>query len=299
MKLISLIASLVFLPSWRAPEIRSRVMEGASLDDIAQQENLKDAWMRVRANKGGPGGDGMTVERFGRDLERRLSLLSSALLKGRYRPSRLRHAPIPKPDGGRRHLSIPSVADRIVQTATLQVLTPHLDARMTETSWAYRPKRGVREALREVDVLFREGYTWTVDADIAKYFDRVPHDRLIDELTIWLDDERIIHLFGLWLRGFSRTGRGIAQGSPISPLLANLYLHPVDRLIAAAGYPLVRYADDLVVLAKSETEALEARNVLGKLLKARGLSLNGLKTSIRPPNETFRFLGKDIRANPQ
>lgn len=154
----------------------------------------------------------------------------------------------------------------------------------------------MRDALEDAGAQFRAGYTWSVDADIASYFDTVPHAQLVDELTIWIDDERLIRLVGLWLRSFGRTRKGIAQGAPISPLLANLYLHPVDRQIVAAGFPLVRYADDLVVLTKTRPEAERALALLRGLLKARGLKLNAAKTHIRAPDETFRFLGQEIRA---
>lgn len=280
----------------RLPPGSKRIVEGVAIEDIAALDMLQAGWARVRANKGGAGGDGVSIDQFGGKLERNLIELSEQLLNGRYRPRSLRRTAIPKEGGAKRWLSIPSVVDRIAQSATLETLTPYLEPRMSEASWAYRPGRGVADAVAAVEAAFAEGYVWTVDADIARYFDRVPHRRLTDELTIWVDDERVINLFARWLRGFARGGRGIAQGSPISPLLANLYLHPIDRLIKAEGYPIVRYADDLVVLTQSEAQAREAHQLLGELLAARGLSLNATKTTVRGPDERFRFLGTDLQA---
>ncbi len=272
------------------------VVEGATLEVIAAPETLREGWNRVHANKGGPGGDDVTIAQFGQKLEANLNELSRLLMTERYRPGALKRVAIPKSDGRTRLLLIPAIVDRVVQSAMLRALSPTLDPRMSEASWAYRPGRGVKDALDQVEGAYSDGFVWTVDADITKYFDRVPHSRLIDELTIWIDDERLISLISLWLRGFGRRGIGIAQGSPISPLLANLYLHPIDRRLAASGYALVRYADDLVILTKTAADAKKALALLKSLLQARGLSLNGLKTSIRAPDEAFRFLGKQIRA---
>lgn len=296
MKLYSAIAGVVGLPDRNEKAVLPRFIEGPTIEQVASKGALREGWSRVRVNKGGAGGDGVTLENFARNLDRNLDKLGDDLLTGIYLPARLRRVTMPKVDGGSRRLSIPSVVDRVAQAATLIVLTPTLDPRMSEASWAYRPGRGVKDALAGIASAFEEGFVWTVDADITKYFDRVPQQRLIDELTIWIDDERVIRLFGLWLKSFNWRGYGIAQGSPISPLLANLYLHPVDRLIAASGYPLVRYADDLVILTRTATDAETALKLLKSLLTARGLTLNGMKTSIRSPDETFRFLGQQIRA---
>lgn len=274
-----------------------RLLEGPTLAAVAHFETLRLGWERVRSNKGGHGGDGVSIQAFEADVDARLERLGKTILAGTYRPSLLRRVSIPKADGRTRTLAIPAVVDRVAQSALLAVLLPVVDPRMSDSSWAYRPRRGVRDAISEAEALFKEGYTWSVDADITRYFDRVPHRRLIDELTIWIDDERIVQLIALWLKSFDWRGTGIAQGAPISPLLANLYLHPVDRQLVAAGFPLVRYADDLIVLAKTQEQARDALSLLRELLTARGLSLNKAKSAIRPPDQTFRFLGQDIRAN--
>ena len=283
---------------WRTPISGSprplQIVENCRLETIADITLLRAAWKKVRANKGGPGGDGVTLEAFGSKLEDNLKRISEALMNGRYRPAGLRRARIAKADGRFRKLAIPSIMDRVAQTSMLLALTPVLDPRMSEVSWGYRPGRGIDGALEQIRHGLESGYSWTLDADISKYFDRVPHKRLIEELTIWADDERIIALVKRWLRSFSWFGRGIPQGAPISPLLANLYLHPIDRLLVVEGYRVIRYADDLVIQAKSEGAAEVAKKALSRLLLGRGLNLNSPKTRIVPPGVKFTFLGQDI-----
>ncbi len=217
-----------------------RVTEGVKLEDIADLDQLHKAWKKVRRNKGAAGRDGITLQAYEASLDKNLNSLSKVLLRQTYRPKRLRRTSTPKAGGGRRKLSIPCIADRVAQTAALLALGPTLEPKMSAVSWAYRAGRGVADAVGQVQTGFARNLHWTVDADISKYFDTVPHSRLIDETTIWIDDERVIRLFGLWWKGFSKTGRGIAQRSPISPLLANLYLHPVDRLLVSSCYRIVR-----------------------------------------------------------
>ena len=293
---LELLQALVapLLPARRERSVRA--LEGIVLEHIADIETLRLGWKRVRANKGGPGGDGVTVEAFAADLDRRISSLSEKLLSETYRPLRLRSAIIGKPDGGKRHLRIPAVVDRVAQTAALIALAPTLDPKMSDASWAYRAGRGVRDALFELKVHYQQGYVWTIDADIEKYFDRVPQGRLLEELSIWIDDERVIRLFGHWLRSFSTWGRGIAQGAPVSPLLANLFLHPMDRLLVAEGSRVVRYADDFLVLCRGEREAKAALQRVRRLLRTRGLSLNDAKTRLISPGGDFVFLGERVHA---
>jgi group II intron reverse transcriptase/maturase len=267
-----------------------------ALARLAAPEILREAWRRVRANKGGPGADGVTIATFERDLERNLAELAAALRDDEYRPGRLRRAVIAKGDGRTRRLAIPGIRDRVAQTAALIVIAPQLDPRLSAASFAYRPGRGVADAIAAVKAAFATGRVWTLDADVTRYFDRVPHRRLLEELSIWLDDEALVGLFALWLKSFSRFGRGIAQGSPISPLLANLFLHPLDRLAAAAGCTMIRYADDFVVLARSERELRKAESEIAMVLKRRGLALNALKTRFVPPGDEFVFLGQKLCA---
>ena len=286
---------------WRKPHgalSQSRLDQGRGcvLERISAPDILREAWRRVRANKGGPGGDGVTLAVFEQQLDCNLADLAGSLRDGRYRPGRLRRAVIVKPDGRPRTLAIPGIRDRVAQTAALVVIGPMLDPRLSESSFAYRPGRGVDDAVAAVAAAFAAGRVWTLDADVARYFDRVPHGRLLEELAIWLDQEAVLGLFALWLRSFSRFGRGIAQGSPISPLLANLFLHPLDRLVAAAGCMMVRYADDFVVLAAGEPQLRAAQAGIATVLRRRGLALNAGKTRIVAPGREFVFLGRTLCA---
>jgi CRISPR-associated protein Cas1 len=283
--------------SWRQvfrSQRRIRVYEGTRLEDIARLETLAEAWGRVRSNKGGPGADGVSIADLAPAIEASLEALSAALLAETYRPHKLRRAFIRKPDGGRRPLSIPAVIDRVAQTAAMLAVEPEMDARMSETSLAYRVGRGPPQAIAAVERAFAEGLAWTLDADIERYYDTIWHRQLMTDLAIWIDDERILRLLLRWLRTFGWRGRGIAQGAPISPLLANLYLHPFDRLMAVAGWRIVRYADDFVVLTRSEAETKRALKDVERLLRGRGLALNKDKTRIVPPGQSFRFLGQNL-----
>jgi CRISPR-associated protein Cas1 len=284
--------------AFRAGPKRARIYEGARLEEIARVETLAEAWGRVRANKGGPGGDGVTIDDLAVDIELSLEDLSKRLLAETYRPKKLRRAFIKKASGGKRPLSIPAVIDRVAQTAAMLVLEPEIDARMSETSLAYRVGRGPPLAIAAVGSAFAEGLVWTVDADIKSYFDTIWHRQLMTDLAIWIDDERILRLILRWLRTFGWRGRGIAQGAPISPLLANLYLHPFDRLMAVNRWRVVRFADDFVVLTASASEAERALKDVARLLKGRGLALNSAKTQIVAPGETFHFLGCSLVAGP-
>lgn len=278
--------------AFRSRPPREAALEGARLEDIAAVETLAEAWGRVRANKGGPGADGVTIADIEAGIDAVLPALGERLLAGRYRPGRLRRAPIPKSGGEKRWLAIPCVIDRIAQTAALVALAPEIDAHMSETSWAYRAGRGVPQAIAAASDAVGEGFTWIVDADIKSYFDSVPHPRLMEDVSIWVDDARVIELIALWLASFGR--RGIAQGAPISPLLANMFLHPFDRLMTASGLRVVRYADDFLVLARDERDAREALALAGRLLRSRGLALKAGKTRIVAPGEPCLFLGREI-----
>ncbi len=277
--------------AFRARPKRVRAYEGATLEDITSLETLAEAWNRVRANKGGPGGDGVTIAELAPEIERSLEALSTALLAETYKPHKIRRAFIRKASGGRRPLSIPAVIDRVAQTAALLALEPAMDARMSETSLAYRIGRGTPQAIAAVRAAQAQGLVWTVDADIKSYFDTIWHRQLMTDLAIWIDDERILRLVLKWLRTFGWRGRGVAQGAPISPILANLYLHPVDRLMATMGWTMVRYADDFVVLTANAKDASRAMKDVERFLRGRGLALNPEKTRIVGPGAELVFLG--------
>ena len=263
---------------------------------VCDPSMLRTAWQRVRANRGGPGGDGIMLDQFAANLDRELAHLSDEMMSGRYRPGRLRTASIPKPDGRKRILAIPCVRDRVAQCATQLTLQAVLDVRQSSSSFAYRPARGVRDALAAIRGAHAAGLIWTLEADIVQYFDTIPHRRLMAELSIWIEAEDVLRLIATWLDGFGAAGRGIAQGAPISPLLANLYLHPLDRLLVAAGYVPVRYADDFVVLARDAPGVTQAERISRGVLAERGLRLKAEKTRIVRPGEPMHFLGETLRA---
>lgn len=263
---------------------------------IVRLQTLEAAWEKVRANHGAAGGDGMTVEEFDVDLPTRLVRLQLGLMHGTYRPGRLRRIDVAKDDGGTRPLAIPPVVDRVAQTAVALVLTPLLDPEMHDDSFAYRPGRSVQMAVARVAQYRRQGYDWVVDGDIERYFERVPHERLLERLARDISEPPVLDLIELWLESFSDMGPsgagiGLPQGAPLSPLLANLYLDDVDERIAARGVRLVRFADDFLLMCRSETAAEGARDRMAALLAEFGLRLHPDKTRIVPFEQGFRFLG--------
>ena len=261
------------------------------LEVIAAVGNLGAAWERVKDNAGGPGGDHETIGSFETGLDRRLHQLSQQMMTGDYWPNPIRVVEIPKPLGGIRVLKIPSVVDRVAQTAAAMVLSPVLDKEFSDASFGYRPGRSVQQAVRRVAFLRREGYRYVVDADIDDYFDSVPHDRLLARLERSISDERIGDLVARWLDAASDIDRGLPQGAPISPLLANLYLDDVDDAIEASGVRLVRFADDFLILCKDERAAGEAHEHVARLLAEQGLRLDPDKTRIAGFEDSVRFLG--------
>lgn len=263
-----------------------------TLEQIASIPALQAGWRRVRANGGTAGGDGVTSREFESTLGSQLQALSAAVLSGRYRPGHLREIRMTRPDGRIRLLRIPDIADRVVQTACHMVLSRQLDPRMSGSSFGYRPARSVPQALCQVRALIARGHCWVVDADIMAFFDTVDHGRLRDDLAIWIDDPKVIRLIGLWLNGFGRR-QGLAQGAPISPILANLFLHPVDLALNDRG-GLVRYADDFVIMTRSRSQARATLRRAGRILQRRGLNLHPDKTGIRGPGEQFEFLGAQL-----
>jgi RNA-directed DNA polymerase len=271
------------------------------MDKVYSAKNLRAAWATVRARKGAAGVDGQTVQRFEARAEAELTQLEQELRAGSYVPKAVKRVQIPKP-GSRetRPLGIPTVRDRVVQTALRNVLEPIFEVRFAPTSYGFRPGRGCKDALRRVQQLLDAGHVWAVDADIRKYFDSIPHDRLKAEVEKEVTDGRVLDLLKSYLKSGVLDGleewtpeEGTPQGAVISPLLANIYLHPVDLAVTAAGFEMVRYADDFVILCRSQSEAEAALHVVRALIEERGLSLHPEKTRIvdATQREGFDFLG--------
>ena len=276
------------------------------IDKVWARATLELAWTKVLANKGAAGVDGQSLEKFAANSETYLSELSIALKDGSYRPQPVRRVEIPKGDGGSRPLGIPSVKDRIVQTATKLVIEPIFEASFVDGNYGFRPGRSCHDALREVDRLLKEGFTVVVDADLKGYFDSIPHGRLMKQVEERISDGRLLDLLRGWLeadimRGTERwtPTAGAPQGAVISPLLANIYLHPLDERMAALGYRMVRYADDFVILCRSREEAAAALVEIRHWVEDNGLCLHPDKTHVgdcRQPGEGFDFLGYRFEA---
>ncbi len=222
-------------------------------DKVCDRRTLAASWEGVARNRGAAGVDGVSIERFAAHAERYLDELVAELQAGRYRPSAVRQTTLPKPGGGKRPLGIPTVKDRIVQGALKRVLEPIFEWEFRPESYGFRPERGAKDALREVDAALKVGHHWVVDADLKGYFDSIPHDALMDEVQARISDGRVLALIDAYLKADILDGLeqwtpigGTPQGAVISPLLANLYLHGLDCRMSERGYRSVRYADDCV-----------------------------------------------------
>jgi len=271
----------------------------ALFDRMTAMTTLLRAFDRVEENHGGPGVDGETVEDFGTRLESRLLALRQALRSESYRPAPLLHTRMAKAEGGTRILRIPCVRDRVAQTAAALVLTPVLDPEFEDVSYyGYRYGRSVDQAVRRIMQLRDRGFRWVVDADIQRYFDEIPQDKLLERLARHVDGEAVLALIRLWLTAEVRDGartyrmtKGVPQGSPLSPFLANLYLDRLDEAHLRAGHKLVRFADDFVILCKTRPEAERALDLAEAELRKMQLALNPAKTRITHFDHGFKYLG--------
>jgi RNA-directed DNA polymerase len=272
------------------------------IDKVYALPNLQAAWQHVAANGGAPGLDGISIEQFREHADAWLGQLAADLRNKTYRPQPVRRVFIPKAGGqGKRPLGIPTVRDRIVQEALRRVLEPLFERKFSARSHGFRPERGCATALQVVDQAVRYGYEWVVDADLEAFFDSVDHARLIVALNEEIADGSVLTLITRILRAGVRerptdpvtpTDRGTPQGGPLSPLLANVYLHAFDERLVQAGYGLVRYADDFVIFARSEGEAAAALALARQILEGEwGLRLHPEKTRIVSVTDGFEFLG--------
>jgi RNA-directed DNA polymerase len=276
------------------------------IDKVSRLRTLEIAWQKVAANKGSAGVDGQSVKRFGHRATEYLQELSQALGSGNYRPEPIKRVEIPKGPGKIRPLGIPVVKDRIVQTALKMVIEPIFEKEFEQSSYGFRPQRGCKDALREVGRLINKGFTHVVDADLASYFDTIPHDRLMESVEMRISDGRLLDLIRGYLKQdvvsdlkrWTPVG-GTPQGAVVSPLLANLYLHPLDRLMREKGYHMIRYADDFVIMCPSPQAAQSALAEVCAWVEQNGLSLHPDKTHVGDcsvPAQGFEFLGYRFEA---
>ena len=271
------------------------------IDKVYATAVLQSAFLQVKGNGGAPGVDRQTIKMFEKRLDENLARLSDQLQKGTYRPQAIRRTYIPKPGSNeKRPLGIPTVGDRVVQSALRAVIEPIFEHDFAEHSYGFRPGRGCKDALRRVDQLLADGNVWVVDADLKSYFDTIPHQQLMDEVKVKISDGRVIDLIESYLRQEIMDTvkawtpeQGAPQGAVLSPLLSNIYLDPLDKLMAEKKIEMVRYADDFVLLCKSEQEARDALKTVQKWTDKRGLSLHPEKTHIVDATQKggFDFLG--------
>jgi RNA-directed DNA polymerase len=271
------------------------------IDKVCARRTLEKAFERVKANKGAAGVDRQTVKMFDRRLDENLDRLESQLREGEYQPQAVRRVWIPKPGGKeKRPLGIPTVRDRVVQTALRMVVEPIFERDFAQHSYGFRPGRGCKDALRRVDALLHQGCTWVVDADLKSYFDTIPHEPLLERIKAKISDGRVIAMIEAYMNqqvmdGMESwtPGGGTPQGAIISPLLSNIYLDPLDHQMEQAGVEMVRYADDFVILCRSRQEAEAALERVKQWTGEAGLALHPDKTRIVDATQKggFDFLG--------
>jgi RNA-directed DNA polymerase len=276
----------------------SPVEDEQLMEKVVDRENLLTALRNVKRNGGSPGIDGMTVEGLPEYLKREWPKIRRQLMSGTYVPRPVKRVEIPKPGGGIRQLGIPTVLDRFIQQAILQVLQQDWDVTFSDSSFGFRPKRSAHQAIRRSQEYLEEGYLWVVDMDLEKFFDRVNHDKVMSEVRKRVSDKRVTDLIHRFLRsGIEHEGKfikpemGTPQGGPLSPLLANLMLDNLDRELERRGHRFVRYADDCNIYVKSKRAGLRVLRSISRFLnKHLKLSINEAKSAVDRPWRR-QFLG--------
>ncbi|CVK21925.1 group II intron reverse transcriptase/maturase [Sporomusa sphaeroides] len=274
--------------------------DGASrlLEAILHRDNLNAAYLRVKRNGGAPGVDGMAVEEMLPYLKDHKEELLASIRAGWYNPKPVRRVEIPKPDGGKRNLGVPTVIDRMVQQAVVQVMQPMFEPHFSENSYGFRPGRSAHQAMKKAEEYYKQGYIRVVDIDLAKYFDTVNHDILIDRIREVIKDEHVIKLIRKFLKSgvmanglVSPTTEGTPQGGNLSPLLSNIYLTAFDRMLESRGHKFVRYADDCNIYVKSQRAAERVMTSSTKYLENKlKLKVNQEKSKAGSPLK-LKFLG--------
>ena len=281
-------------------------------EQMMQPDNLQKAWKQVRANRGAAGIDGMTINEF-LDWAKQGGWKQTVreLENGSYKPSPVRRVEIDKPDGGKRQLGIPTVIDRVIQQAIAQILTPIFDPLFSEHSFGFRPNRNGQQAVKRLQSIIKEGRHIAVDVDLSKFFDRVNHDLLMTHLGYQVKDKHLLKLIGRYLRAgvidnqfFIESREGVPQGGPLSPLLANIMLDPLDKELEKRGHKFARYADDFTILVKSQRAGERVLNSISRFINDRlKLVVNTTKSHVVKTNDCkflgFTFKGSQIHWHPK
>jgi len=265
---------------------------------VLEPANLERAWKQVRANKGAAGVDGMKIDTFLDWAKRHWPSCKAQLLKGRYHPAPVKRVEIDKPDGGKRQLGIPTVIDRVIQQAITQILSPIIDPTFSPHSFGFRPNRSAHQAVTQVKGYIKQKRCIAVDVDLSKCFDRIDHDLLMSKLGIHIQDKRLLALIGRYLRaGIIDKGQwlpsteGVPQGGPLSPLLSNIMLDSLDKELERRGHHFARYADDFIILVKSQRAGERVLNSLSRYLENRlKLVVNTTKSQVVKTSKS-KFLG--------
>ncbi|GAX41517.1 RNA-directed DNA polymerase [Tolypothrix sp. NIES-4075] len=276
--------------------------------DIASRfldiNNFQRAWLKVAENRGCAGVDGETISSFAGNQTVNIYQLLNAVANSTYQPLPCKQVIIPKKNGTQRELKIPTVRDRIVQQALLNVLCPLMEDKFSPVSFAYRPNLSYINAVEKIADWRDMGYVWVLDADIVKFFDNIDHSRLLKEVRLHIDNPGFLCLIKSWIsvgvltqEGLILPQKGIPQGAVISPILANIYLHEFDELVSATDLKIVRYADDFMVLSRSQERILSAKLEIINLLDSMGLTINTEKTQVTNFERGFRFLGHGFLEN--
>ena len=293
--------SLLTMHAPERPAGTTRLME-----EICDRENMEEALRRVKANKGSAGIDGMTVGGIADYLKQHWPAVRERLLNGTYKPNPVRRVEIPKPDGGVRKLGIPTVLDRLIQQAVMQVLQRQWDGTFSEHSYGFRPGRSAHQAVAQAQQYIVEGHGWCVDLDLEKFFDRVNHDKLMGRIAKRVGDKRLLKLIRAFLNaGVMENGlvspsvEGTPQGGPLSPLLSNLVLDELDRELERRGHRFVRYADDCNIYVRSERAGQRVmESVTRFIMQELKLKVNEAKSAVARPQER-KFLGFSFTVGPE
>jgi RNA-directed DNA polymerase len=292
------------LPAMNDPE--SPASMNRLMEEVCERENLKEALRRVKANKGSAGIDRMTVDGIADYLKQHWPAIREQLLSGTYQPKPVRRVEIPKPDGGVRKLGIPTVLDRFIQQAVMQVLQRQWDRTFSDYSYGFRPGRSAHQAVAKAQQYIAEGRGWCVDLDLEKFFDRVNHDKLMGQIAERVGDKRLLKLIRAFLNaGVMENGlvspsvEGTPQGGPLSPLLSNLVLDELDRELERRGHRYVRYADDCNIYVRSERAGQRVmQSVTQFITQELKLKVNETKSAVARPQER-KFLGFSFTAGPE